>query len=85
MLRSIPAETLEVIQVFGRVQLTTQCMEQCLQRGINVVFYSAHGSYFGRLVSTNHVNVARQRMQAAMPEDFKLAVSKNIINAKIQN
>ena len=85
LLKSVPAETLEMIQVFGRIQLTTQCMTECLQRGIGVVFYSAHGSYFGRLISTNHVNVARQRQQAALSEDFKLAVAKNIIRAKIRN
>ena len=85
MLKSIPAETLEMIQVFGKIQLTTQCMEECLQRGIGVVFYSSYGSYFGRLISTNHVNVARQRMQAALTDDFKLEFSKNIIRAKIQN
>ncbi len=85
LLRSIPAETLEAIQIFGRVQLTTQCIKECLQRGISVVFYSANGAYFGRLVSTNHVNVARQRLQAALSDDFKIEVSKNIINAKIQN
>jgi CRISP-associated protein Cas1 len=85
MLKSIPAETLEMIQVFGKIQLTTQCMEECLQRGIGVVFYSSYGSYFGRLISTNHVNVARQRMQAALTDEFKLEFSKNIIRAKIQN
>ena len=29
MVRSIPAETLEVIEVFGKVQITTQCMTEC--------------------------------------------------------
>ena len=85
MLKSVPAETLETIQVFGGIQLTTQCMTECLKRGINVVFYSAHGAYYGRLISTNHVNVSRQRIQAALSENFKLAISKNIVNAKIRN
>lgn len=34
MLRSIPAETLEVIEVFGNVQVTTQCLAECLKRGV---------------------------------------------------
>lgn len=42
MVRSIPAETLEVIEVFGKVQLTTQCLEECLKRGVNVLFYSVN-------------------------------------------
>lgn len=87
MLKSIPAETLEVIEVFGSVQLTTQSMEACLKRGINVIFYSTKGAYFGRLISTSHVNVQRQRVQAEIGknEDFKLAFSKQIISAKIKN
>lgn len=85
LLRSIPAEPLETIQVFGRVQITTQCMTECLKRGINIIFYSSNGSYFGRLISTNHVNVARQRLQAGLSDDFKMEISKSIVRAKVKN
>ncbi len=87
MLKSIPVETLEVIEVFGKVQITTQCLEECLKRGINILFYSTNGAYYGRLISTSHVNVQRQRIQAEIGknEKFKLAFSKNIIDAKIRN
>ena len=43
---STPAEPLEMIEVFGNVQMTTQCMTECLKRGITVVFYSTYGAYF---------------------------------------
>ena len=87
MLKSVPAETLEVIEVFGKVQVTTQCMTECLKRGVNILFYSANGAYFGRLISTSHVNVQRQRKQADIckNESFKLAFSQKIIDAKIHN
>lgn len=87
MVKSIPAETLEVIEVFGKVQITTQCMTECLKRGVNILFYSTKGAYFGRLISTNHVNGQRQRIQAKVTEDeqFRLNFSKRIINAKIRN
>ena len=87
ILRSIPARTLEVIELFGNVQLTTQCMTRCLRDGINVIFYSTKGSYYGRLISTNHVNVSRQRKQAELNQDelFKMTFSKKIITAKIHN
>lgn len=85
LLKSVPAETLEMIEVFGNIQLTTQCMTECLKRGVNVVLYSANGAYYGRLISTNHVNVERQRMQAAMSGEFKLNVAKSIVRAKIKN
>lgn len=87
MIKSIPVETLEVIEVFGKAQFTTQCLEECLMRGVNVIFYSSYGSYYGRLISTNHVNVSRQRKQAALGNDpgFNLKMTKRIIDAKIRN
>ena len=86
-LRSIPAETLDGISLFGPVQVSTQCVEKCLSRGIGISYYSKNGSYFGRLSSTNHVNVRRQRRQIELSNDneFKLDLSKKIIKAKINN
>ena len=40
MIKSIPAETLEMIEVFGSVQITTRCLTECLKRGVNILFYS---------------------------------------------
>ena len=87
MLRSIPFETLETIQIFGHVNVTTQCLTACLEKGIILNYYSTTGRYYGRLVSPCHVNVERQRMQALIGEDreFCLAVSKSIVRAKVQN
>lgn len=87
MVKSIPAETLEVIEVFGKVQITTQCIEECLKRGVNILYYSTNGAYYGRLISTNHVNVQRQRLQAERTKDldFRIAFSKRLIDAKIRN
>ena len=45
LVKSIAAETLEMIEVFGKAQLTTQCIEECLKRGVNVTFYSINGAY----------------------------------------
>ncbi len=76
-----------MIEVFGAIQITTQCIQECLKRGINIIYYSMNGSYFGRLISTSHVNVHRQRKQAALGRDRKFCsrFAKNIISAKINN
>jgi CRISPR-associated protein Cas1 len=84
VLQSIPAEMLEVIEVFGKVQITTQCVTECLKRGINILYYSLYGAYYGRLISTTHVNVGRQA-DIERNEEFKLNFAKKIINAKIKN
>lgn len=85
--KSIPIETIESIQVFGNVTLTNRCINLCLTKGIDVIFYSKKGSYYGRLISTNHVNVKRQRIQAKIydNEKFRVEFSKRIVSAKIRN
>lgn len=86
LVRKIPIETLETIQIFGPAQMTAQCTVQCIKKGIMVVYYSKSGAYFGRLESTGHVNVERQRMQCQLYQtDFSLNLSKKIITAKIHN
>ena len=82
----IPFETLESINVFGNAQISTQCIQKCLVKGIPISYYSRGGSYFGRLHSTGHVKVERQRIQAALlHSELALALSKKIIISKIHN
>ncbi len=86
MLRKIPVENLEAIYLFTSVQITSQCMVECLKHGISVSYFSKGGAYFGRLQSTSHVNVQRQRKQAALADTpFALELAKNIIRGKIHN
>ena len=84
-IKSIPCETMEVIEIFGNVQITTPCLRYCMMHGINIIFYSVTGKYFGKLISTGHVNVKRQRQQASLSDDFKITVARNIVSAKIRN
>lgn len=87
VVKRIPSETLEAITVFGNIQMTSQCTRECLLRGIPVNYFSKSGAYFGRLSSTRHTNVRRFKEQVYRSEDeaFCLALSKKIINAKINN
>lgn len=84
--RRIPIETLESISIFSKAQMTTQCTEECLRRGIPVAYYSKVGSYFGRLESTGHIRVEWQRKQAELyNSEFALELGKRILQAKIKN
>lgn len=86
MKKIVPIETLESITIMGRAQMTTQCIQECLKRGIPVSFFSKGGSYFGRLQSTNHINAERQRKQSLLYDaDFSVKLAKNIISAKLKN
>lgn len=84
--REIPVETLESISIFSKAQMTTQCTIECLKRGIPVAYYSKVGNYFGRLESTGHIHVERQRKQCELYDTmFALKLGKRILQAKIKN
>lgn len=84
---SIPIESAEGVSLFGPAGISSQCIRECLERGIDIQFYSTKGSYYGKLNSTAHVNAARQRKQALLGSDaaFCLSFAKKIIQAKIHN
>lgn len=86
MKKAIPLETLEGITLMGHSQMTSQCVEECMERGIPVTYFSKGGRYFGRLMSTGHVNVERQRKQSALYDtEFAVRLAKKILSAKIKN
>lgn len=86
LIRKIPIETLENIQIFGRASVTSPCIISCLKKGITLAYYSKSGAYFGRLESTGHINVERQRLQCSLYQsEYALGLSKLIIAAKIHN
>ena len=62
----IPAEKLEKLQrvvVFGDINITIQCIQELLKRGIPTTFLSKEGKYFDSLEATNHVDIKKQRIQ----------------------
>lgn len=84
--RMLPIESLDGITIMGQSQMTTQCAEECMQRGIPVSYFSKGGKYFGRLISTGHVNVERQRKQCALYDTgFAVELAMKILSAKIKN
>lgn len=87
ILKSVPEQLVDAIALYGNIQMTAQCITKCLQTGIHVIYYSMNGTYYGRLIAPNHVDVELQRMQANLEhqEMFRLELSKRIIAAKIQN
>ena len=85
--KSIPIENIDNIIIFGAIQVSTKCIQQMLTRGVNLTILSKNGSYFGRLESTGHVNINRQRLQFRKSDDkiFSLEISKRFIKGKTMN
>lgn len=87
LFRSIPIESVEGITIIGNAQVTTECIGECLQKGIQIQYLSKKGYYFGKVSSTQHVNTKRQRLQLNLTEnkEFCLGITKNILRAKTNN
>ena len=86
MKKCVPIETLEGITIMGNSQMTVQCTQECLLRGIPVSYFSKGGKYFGRLQSTGNVNAQRQRIQSALYDtDFAVELSRRIVSSKLKN
>ncbi|MGI6110605.1 MAG: CRISPR-associated endonuclease Cas1 [Eubacteriaceae bacterium] len=83
--RSIPVEQIEGFMLFGRIEITGTVLTTCLERGIPVTWLSHRGKYFGRLASTAHVNIDRQRLQFEREQDydFRKGIAAKLISSKI--
>ena len=87
MRRLVPEQTLESIVIFGNVVLTLPAQKRCLEDGISVTMLSTGGHYFGRLVSTSHMNARRLKKQIYLSDNSEqtLLLGKKIMSCKIHN
>lgn len=54
--RRLPFCNVESINVFGNPQISTQLVRECLLSNVPIGYYSEDGHYFGRAVSSDHVD-----------------------------
>ena len=83
----LPIEILEGVILIGNVNITSSCQRELLKRGLPVTYLAKNGQYYGRLESTRHTNIERQRMQFRKGDDgqFCLEFARKIIEAKTHN
>lgn len=87
LLTKLPIEVLEGVMLVGNANLSTGCQKELLKRGLPVTYLAKNGEYYGRLESTRHVNIDRQRCQFRLGDDekFCLQFAQKIIEAKTHN
>lgn len=85
--RRFPFCNVESLNVFGSPQISTQLVRECLSSNVPIGYYSEDGHYFGRAVSSDHVDPFRQRQQVLLTcnVDFCLTWAKLVVEAKIKN
>lgn len=76
---------LDQILVMGHLQLTTQLIRACLQRGIPIAYLTSGGQCLGRLQPLEGGYRHRARRQAELAEAQRLAVARTLVAGKIAN
>ncbi len=86
-LSRVPLHNIDRIMTFGYTGASPALMGKCAKEGIELVFMSGNGSFLARVEGEVKGNVLlrRQQYRIADSENQSLAISRNIIAAKIFN
>lgn len=83
----VPLHNLEMIVTFSYTGASPALMGACAQRGIGLVFLSAHGRFLARVTGEVYGNVTlrKEQFRRSENEEFSLKIAKNIITGKVYN
>ena len=75
------------VGVMGRVQISTQAVQELCTRGIPVLYLSHGGWFYGMTSGMTHKNVELRRCQfrAAESEQVSLRIAQSFVETKIRN
>jgi len=87
VLAEFPLGHVERIVILGNVGITTPALKRLMQEGIDLVFLSLDGHYYGRVTGEATPHVALRRAQYRWQGDpaFTLALAQRIVAGKIRN
>ncbi|MBB1245267.1 type I-C CRISPR-associated endonuclease Cas1 [Streptomyces durbertensis] len=85
--RTLPLRRLDAIVVYGHVNLSTELITRCAQDARSITWMSRSGRYLGRLDGgvKGNVLLRHSQHQAHDNADTRIAISRNIVAAKIRN
>ena len=85
LLDEVQIPLLEQILIFGKSQVTTQVIRECLKRDIPIAYLSRMGFCYGRLIpiERGYRQLARYQQQLSMVE--RLLMARLFVWAKIKN
>jgi CRISPR-associated protein Cas1 len=85
LLQEVQLPLLEQVLIFGKSQVTTQAIRECLQRDIPIAYLSRMGYCYGRVmaIGRGYRQLARYQQQLSLME--RLLIARQIVRAKILN
>lgn len=86
-LMDLPLLHVRQLAVVGNVQLTTQAVAMLLQSDVDVVFFSQHFKFRGRLVSTGSkfARLRHAQLTTMSDETKALAIARQVVLGKLTN
>lgn len=86
-IKEIPSIRVDIILIFGAIQITTPTLQFCLSENIPIIFLSGSGKYYGTLESTNKTSVLTHKRQFDYinNREAALALARTFIKSKIHN
>ena len=87
ILFEVPLERIEDITVFDTVSISSSLITDFIERGVPITWLSGYGKYFGTLINTNTIDINKHKKQFNLLDnhEFRLAMSRKIIRAKVRN
>jgi len=87
VLAEFPLGHVDRVVILGNVGITTPALKRLMQEGVDVVFLSLDGQYYGRITGEASPHVALRRAQYRWQGDdaFTLALAQHLVAGKIRN
>ncbi len=84
-LASVPETALDRVLIFGHCQVSSQAVQDLLERGIDLVYLSRGGQFKGMLSSacSKNVFIRLTQYECSLNDPFTLEVARAIVSAKM--
>jgi CRISPR-associated protein Cas1 len=82
-----PLFTVEMLNIYGNAQVTTQALQELVKLGVPIFYYQENGHSKFRVYDQDNVDALTLRKQIHCSDDydFRLEISKEIISNKLHN
>lgn len=84
---SIPSIKISQIVLLGNISVSSQAVGFCLENKITIFYLTQTGSYKGKLISNNHLEVKNMDLQFQLAKNHikSLSIARQLIYTKILN
>ncbi len=87
IIKEIPVHKVDKINMFVGIKVSTNLIQYTIENNIEINFFKNNGKYLGRISCNDNdrVDIVRKQIKLTDNENFRLKMSKKIINSKINN